>query len=39
MDGGSDDLNNLAAACFHCNQHRGAQKNQAKQQAQHAISN
>jgi 5-methylcytosine-specific restriction endonuclease McrA len=39
MDGGSDDLNNLAAACFHCNQHRGTQKNQAKQKAQQAIPN
>jgi len=38
MDGGSDDLSNLAAACFHCNQHRGTQKNQAKQKAQHTIS-
>ncbi|MCR6673587.1 HNH endonuclease [Devosia ginsengisoli] len=29
MDGGSDDLSNLAAACLHCNQHRGQQKNRA----------
>lgn len=34
MDGGTDALSNLAAACFHCNQHRGKQKNQAKQKAQ-----
>ncbi|WP_342216122.1 HNH endonuclease [Mesorhizobium sp. L-8-10] len=34
MDGGTDDLNNLAAACFHCNQHRGQQKNSARQKAQ-----
>lgn len=31
MDGGSDDLSNLAAACLHCNQHRGMQKNMAMQ--------
>ena len=31
MDGGTDDLNNLAAACFHCNQHRGQQMNGARQ--------
>ena len=30
MDGGSDDLSNLAAACHHCNQHRGQQMNQAR---------
>lgn len=33
MDGGSDDLSNLAAACFHCNQHRGRQMNEARQRA------
>lgn len=27
MDGGSDKIDNLAAACWHCNQHRGRQKN------------
>lgn len=32
-DGGSDRVANLAAACFHCNQHRGRQKLQAKQRA------
>lgn len=31
MDGGSDDPNNLAAACFHCNQHRGQQMNSSRQ--------
>ena len=31
MDGGSDRLNNLAAACKHCNQHRGRQKNMTQQ--------
>ncbi|MBZ9767127.1 HNH endonuclease [Mesorhizobium sp. CA6] len=25
MDGGRDSVKNLAAACFHCNQHRGRQ--------------
>lgn len=30
-DGGSDRVENLAAACFHCNQHRGKQKLQTKQ--------
>lgn len=39
MDGGSDDLTNLAAACLHCNQHRGQQKNGARQKAQRGISN
>lgn len=34
MDGGTDDLSNLAAACFQCNQHRGQQKNGARQKAQ-----
>ena len=29
-DGGSDRVGNLAAACFHCNQHRGKQKQQAR---------
>jgi uncharacterized protein (TIGR02646 family) len=33
MDGGSDAFNNLAAACFHCNQHRGQQKNGARKQS------
>ena len=33
MDGGRDRVANLAAACFHCNQHRGSQKNKARQQA------
>jgi len=33
MDGGSDNLTNLAAACFHCNQHRGLQMNGARQKA------
>jgi uncharacterized protein (TIGR02646 family) len=31
MDGGTDELKNLAAACFHCNQHRGQQMNGARQ--------
>lgn len=31
MDGGSDKIENLAAACWHCNQHRGQQKNHALQ--------
>lgn len=31
MDGGSDRIANLAAACFHCNQHRGKQKLKARQ--------
>jgi 5-methylcytosine-specific restriction endonuclease McrA len=31
MDGGLDDLDNLAAACLHCNQHRGIQKFLARQ--------
>ncbi|MBN9360178.1 MAG: HNH endonuclease [Devosia sp.] len=31
MDGGSDRIENLAAACWHCNQHRGQQKNHALQ--------
>lgn len=34
MKGGGDDLKNLAAACFHCNQHRGQQMNGALQRAQ-----
>jgi 5-methylcytosine-specific restriction endonuclease McrA len=33
MDGGKDWVANLAAACFHCNQHRGKQQNQARQRA------
>jgi 5-methylcytosine-specific restriction endonuclease McrA len=39
MDGGTDDLSNLAVACLHCNQHRGTQKNQSKQKSQRANSN
>jgi 5-methylcytosine-specific restriction endonuclease McrA len=31
MDGGTNARANLAAACFHCNQHRGAQMNRARQ--------
>ncbi|WP_158302584.1 MULTISPECIES: HNH endonuclease [Mesorhizobium] len=31
MKGGTDDLKNLAAACYHCNQHRGQQMNSTKQ--------
>ncbi|MEZ5764434.1 MAG: HNH endonuclease signature motif containing protein [Xanthobacteraceae bacterium] len=31
MDGGSDKLDNLAAACLHCNQHRGRQMDEARQ--------
>ncbi|MFC3321295.1 HNH endonuclease [Mesorhizobium cantuariense] len=31
MKGGKDDLKNLAAACFHCNQLRGQQMNATKQ--------
>lgn len=38
MNGGTDDLTNLAAACLHCNQHRGTQKNRSKQNAQRKIS-
>ncbi|RUV00999.1 hypothetical protein EOA79_19595 [Mesorhizobium sp. M1A.F.Ca.IN.020.03.2.1] len=37
MKGGGDDLKNLAAACFHCNQHRGQQMNGARQKAQLAA--
>lgn len=33
MDGGRDGVANLAAACFHCNQLRGRQQNQARQRA------
>ncbi|MGB3865346.1 MAG: HNH endonuclease [Xanthobacteraceae bacterium] len=33
MDGGSDDLKNLAVACYHCNQLRGRQMNEARQLA------
>jgi 5-methylcytosine-specific restriction endonuclease McrA len=33
MDGGNDHVANLAAACLHCNQHRGRQQNQARQRA------
>jgi len=33
MDGGSDDPANLAAACRHCNERRGAQMNHARQLA------
>ena len=31
MDGGTNARENLAAACFHCNQQRGAQMNAARQ--------
>lgn len=31
MDGGTDAVANLKAACWHCNQNRGAQMNQARQ--------
>ena len=31
MDGGTDARENLAAACLHCNQHRGRQMNHARQ--------
>ncbi len=31
MDGGSDKRDNLAAACRHCNQHRGRQMNADRQ--------
>jgi 5-methylcytosine-specific restriction endonuclease McrA len=31
MDGGTDEMSNLAAACHHCNQHRGQQMNGARQ--------
>jgi 5-methylcytosine-specific restriction endonuclease McrA len=31
MDGGTDELSNLAAACLHCNQHRGRQMHLARQ--------
>jgi 5-methylcytosine-specific restriction endonuclease McrA len=34
MDGGTNARDNLAAACRHCNQHRGSQKNSARQEAQ-----
>ncbi|WJI40297.1 MULTISPECIES: HNH endonuclease signature motif containing protein [Mesorhizobium] len=30
MKGGTDHLKNLAAACWHCNQHRGKQMNTTK---------
>lgn len=33
MDGGTDKLDNLAAACFHCNHRRGRQMNEARQLA------
>ncbi|WP_442920979.1 HNH endonuclease [Mesorhizobium sp. Cs1299R1N3] len=33
MDGGADRVSNLAAACHHCNQHRGQQMNHARQMA------
>jgi 5-methylcytosine-specific restriction endonuclease McrA len=39
MDGATDDLANLAAACLHCNQHRGTQKNRSKQKAERIVSN
>ncbi|MUT22325.1 HNH endonuclease [Mesorhizobium loti] len=31
MKGGTDDLKNLVAACWHCNHHRGEQMNATKQ--------
>ena len=31
MDGGTNAIENLAAACLHCNQHRGTQMNKARQ--------
>jgi 5-methylcytosine-specific restriction endonuclease McrA len=31
MDGGKDDIANLAAACKHCNQHRGRQMHESRQ--------
>ena len=31
-DGGGDSLKNLAAACLHCNQHRGMQINQSRRE-------
>ncbi|RWD50758.1 MAG: hypothetical protein EOS36_30230 [Mesorhizobium sp.] len=30
-------MGNLAAACFHCNQRRGMQKNRSKQKAETAL--
>ena len=33
MDGGKDRVANLAAACLHCNAHRGQQMNQARLKA------
>jgi 5-methylcytosine-specific restriction endonuclease McrA len=33
MDGGGDRVANLAAACLHCNQHRGRQINRSRQLA------
>jgi 5-methylcytosine-specific restriction endonuclease McrA len=33
MDGGTDRVANLAAACFHCNQHRGRQTVRDRQRA------
>jgi len=33
MDGGRDAVANLAAACLHCNRHRGTQMNRARQGA------
>jgi 5-methylcytosine-specific restriction endonuclease McrA len=33
MKGGKDWVANLAAACFHCNQHRGRQQQQTRQRA------
>ncbi|RYE34492.1 MAG: HNH endonuclease [Hyphomicrobiales bacterium] len=33
MDGGTDDLANLSAACEHCNRHRGRQMNLSRRSA------
>ncbi|MEM6476636.1 MAG: HNH endonuclease [Pseudomonadota bacterium] len=37
MDGGSNKQDNLAAACLHCNQHRGRQMNEARQRARAKV--
>lgn len=39
MDGGKDNVANLAAACQHCNQHRGQQMNQRRRQVTPAVRN
>ncbi|MDX8535728.1 HNH endonuclease signature motif containing protein [Mesorhizobium sp. VK25A] len=39
MDGGRDNVGNLAAACFHCNQHRGRQMVQSRMVAKRAGPN